>query len=573
MRPSLSFRRLPLVALVGFLPLLASLPLPVAGSPASAIPAPTPVPPAPNRVQVSKGLASSGALFVENVGQFDPRARFQVRGLQGTAHLAEDGVWITVLAAGPNPPAPFPAREGGAPEGRGDSPPLAGEGSGERSGLPSPRRGGAGGEVTRGVHLKLSYTGANPHPRLEGFNRRDTVVSYFLGNDPKKWRPNVPVWGGVRYVDLFPGVDLEISGEGGRLAQRFVVRNTAAGAQGLAALPAALRQAHLRVEGATGLSLAEDGRLHVATQAGELRLDLAQVVAAGSPLPVGEGPGVRSVQGDTVSLPFTSVRPAAERVAAGASDLLYSTFLGGSDWDLGYGIAVDRTGSAYVTGSTSSTDFPTTAGAFDTSLNNSADTFVVKLNPTGTGLAYATFLGGSNDDSGAAIAVDAAGSAYVTGYTLSTDFPTTAGAFDTTFNGFYDAFVAKLSLTGSGLAYATLLGGSDDDRGAGIAVDGAGSAYIAGQTSSAAFPTTEGAFDTAFNGVYDAFVAKLHPTGSAWLTAPSWVEAATTGAMASRWTEPGLPMSRVAPSPPISPPPPAPWTPATTAPTTPLWPS
>ncbi|MBI4492232.1 MAG: hypothetical protein HY690_05510, partial [Chloroflexi bacterium] len=141
MHPSPSFGRLSLVVLVGFLPLLASLPLPVAGSPASAAPALTPVPPAPNRPQVSQALASSGPLFIENLGQFDPRARFQVRGLQGTVHLAEDGVWITV--AGPNPPAPFPAREGGAPEGRGDSPPLAGDGPGEWSVRRSPRRGGA----------------------------------------------------------------------------------------------------------------------------------------------------------------------------------------------------------------------------------------------------------------------------------------------------------------------------------------------------------------------------------------------------------------------------------------------
>ncbi|MBI4491965.1 MAG: hypothetical protein HY690_04145 [Chloroflexi bacterium] len=218
-----------------------------------------------------------------------------------------------MTVAGPNPPAPFPAREGGAGQGP--------------EGHPSPGRGGAGGEVRRGVHLKLSYTGANPHPRLEGFTRRDTVVSYFIGNDPKKWRPNVPVWGGVRYVDLFPGVDLEISSEGGRLVQRFVVRDSMeAGAPS----PAVLRSAQLRVEGATHLSPVEDGRLAVATEVGDLKLDLAQVVTAtGSPLPVGEGLGVRSVQAATVTLPFTSTRPAAERVAAGASDLLYATFLGG----------------------------------------------------------------------------------------------------------------------------------------------------------------------------------------------------------------------------------------------------
>ncbi|MBI4491550.1 MAG: hypothetical protein HY690_02010 [Chloroflexi bacterium] len=142
---------------------------------------------------------------------------------------------------------------------------------------------------------------------MEGFNRRDTVVSYFLGNDPARWRPNVPVWGGVRYVDLYPGVDLEISSEGGRLAQRFVVRDTA---RARAPGPAPLQNAQLRVEGATRLSLAEDGGLTIATDVGDLKLDPAQVVTAtGSPLPVGEGLGVRSVRGDNVSLPFASARP------------------------------------------------------------------------------------------------------------------------------------------------------------------------------------------------------------------------------------------------------------------------
>ena len=124
---------------------------------------------------------------------------------------------------------------------------------------------------------------------------------------------------------------------------------------------------------------------------------------------------------------------------------------------------MDGAGSAYVTGGTKSSDFPTTPGAFDTSYNGgNCDAFVVKLNPAGSGLAYATFLGGSGGDYGYGIAVDGTGSAYVTGGTSSTDFPTTPGAFDTSYNGSCgDAFVVKLNPAGSGLAYATFLGGSD----------------------------------------------------------------------------------------------------------------
>src|SRR5207245_880879 len=131
--------------------------------------------------------------------------------------------------------------------------------------------------------------------------------------------------------------------------------------------------------------------------------------------------------------------------------LVYSTFLGGGDFDAGYGIAVDAAGNAYVTGRTDSANFPTTMGAFDTTFHGGpADTFVTKLNGAGTALVYSTFLGGSSEDEGQGIAVDVAGNAYVTGSTASADFPATPGAFDTTFNGGgFDAFVTKLNAAGT----------------------------------------------------------------------------------------------------------------------------
>ena len=135
------------------------------------------------------------------------------------------------------------------------------------------------------------------------------------------------------------------------------------------------------------------------------------------------------------------------KVNPSGTGLAYASFLGGSEYDWGHSIAVDDTGAAYVAGTTESSDFPTTPGAFDTTYDGGTfDAFVVKVNPSGTGLAYATFLGGSDDDRVDGIAVDGTGAAYVTGHTYSSDFPTTPGAFDTTFNGGnQDAFVAKLA--------------------------------------------------------------------------------------------------------------------------------
>jgi len=168
------------------------------------------------------------------------------------------------------------------------------------------------------------------------------------------------------------------------------------------------------------------------------------------------------------------------------------------------------TGWANLTGYTQSADFPTTEGAFDTTLDGFQDAFVTKLVPTGgVPLVYSTYLGGSDGEGGAGIAVDGAGNAYVTGFTRSADFPTTADAFDTSVDD-GDAFVTKLD-SGGALPYSTYLGGSASDSGGAIAVDRAGNAYLTGSTYSGDFPITEGAFDQTVNpgvGTSDAFVTK-----------------------------------------------------------------
>src|SRR2546428_57943 len=174
--------------------------------------------------------------------------------------------------------------------------------------------------------------------------------------------------------------------------------------------------------------------------------------------------------------------------------LAYSTFLGGSNDDRGFGIAVDAAGNAYVTGGTGSINFPTTPGAFQTT-SGGGDAFVTKLDPTGAALVYSTYLGGSSGDFANGIAVDATGSAYVTGTTVSADFPTTPGAAQTTFGGgLVDAFVTKLNPTGSALVYSTYLGGGGSDQGFGIAVDTAGNAYRTGHGGGVNLPTRPGTF-------------------------------------------------------------------------------
>ena len=204
-------------------------------------------------------------------------------------------------------------------------------------------------------------------------------------------------------------------------------------------------------------------------------------------------------------------------VRAGGAGLVYAGYIGGSDDDHGLGIAVDSTGSAYVTGRTASTEatFPAAVGPDLTFNGGHYDAFVAKVQADGSGLGYAGYIGGSNYDHGYGIAVDGAGSAYVTGSTSSTEatFPEFLGP-DLTFNGYYDAFVAKVQTNGATLTYAGYLGGSGGDCAYGIAVDEAGSAYLAGYTESSqsTFPVSVGP-DLSQNGDWDAFVAKVAVDG------------------------------------------------------------
>lgn len=219
------------------------------------------------------------------------------------------------------------------------------------------------------------------------------------------------------------------------------------------------------------------------------------------------------------------------------SALIYSTFLGGSQFDGAtdqfaapdifdsfwhMGLAIDAAGNAYISGTTLSPDFPTTPGAFQTKKAGAgpSDAFVAKLNPTGTALVYSTYLGGASAELCSDIAVDGSGNAYVVGTTGSLDFPTTPSAFQSSNKSSGNVFVTKLNPAGTGLVYSTYLGGSDTDQGDAIAVDAQGNAYVTGLTTPTPnlpfFPTTPGAYRTEYSGgFYDAFLTKLNAAGSA----------------------------------------------------------
>jgi len=406
--------------------------------------------------------------------------------------------------------------------------------AGLRQPAPTPHSAIRNPQLARPVTLRMRLVGANPNAEARGVEELPGKSNYFIGNDPSKWRTNVPNYAKVEYRDVYPGVNLVYYGNQQQLEHDFVV---APGAD-----PNAIR---FGVEGADKTEVDPSGDLVLHGVAGEVRLrkpvvyqkvaGVRREVSGSYVLRPSSQSAIRNpkspIEGSTIRNPQSEIRnpqsngPQSEiAFQVGSYDpsqplvidpvLVYSTYLGGSGYVYGSGIAVDASGNAYVTGYTSSANFPTASPLQAASGGGPYDAFVSKLNAAGSALVYSTYLGGLSDDRGYGIAVDAAGSAYVTGYTNSANFPTT-GSLQPAYGGGSDVFVAKLNVAGSALVYSTYLGGSGWDEGRGIAVDASGSAYVTGYTSSANFPTAGPLQGSLGGGSWDAFAAKLDVAGSA----------------------------------------------------------
>ncbi len=260
--------------------------------------------------------------------------------------------------------------------------------------------------------------------------------------------------------------------------------------------------------------------LSYSTYLGGDELDLGSDVAV-------DAAGNAYVTGVTESADFPTVRAIQgvyggekdaflTKVSADGSELEYSTYLGGSGMDGALSVAVGPTGDAYVTGATSSRDFPVESALQTRHGGGAFDAFAVRVAPTGGTLVYSTYLGGAGEDGGYRLTLDAAGNACVAGETGSTDFPTVSPV-QATLGGLVDAFVAKIAPTGARLVTSTYLGGADVDRATGIAVDATGNVYVTGFTRSTDFPMA-GAMQPVARGNKDGFVAKLAPSGATLLS-------------------------------------------------------
>ena len=350
--------------------------------------------------------------------------------------------------------------------------------------------------------VRMALVGAKGQAKMVGQDQLPGRSHYFIGNDPSQWRTNIPQYAKVVAEQVYPGIDLIYYGDQRQLKYDFYV---APGAD--------TNVITLAFEGIDKLEINDKGELVLHTPAGSVlhhkpviyqELDGVKQTVKGDYLLKGGSKVGFQLDSYDVSKPLI-IDPV----------LSYFTYLGGSGHDKGAGIAVDAVGNSYLTGQTTSANFPT-ANAFQPS-SSGTEVFVTKVNAAGSELIYSTYLGGNSTDEGFAIAVDAAGSAYVTGHTDSNNFPTVIPVQAPLGGGVLggDAFVTKLNPAGSALEYSTYLGGSLFDRGNGIDVDAAGKAYVVGQTRSSDFPITGGAAQTVFGGESDAFVTMVNATGSA----------------------------------------------------------
>ena len=359
-----------------------------------------------------------------------------------------------------------------------------------------------------GVQMRVRFAHAQASVVVEPRDPLGAHANILLGQDPSGWRTGLPLFGALRYRELYPGIDLDYAGTDGKLKAEFRVQPGAD--------PRAIQLVY-----SGNVKIDEHGDLLVSTESGELREQApflyqetphGRVAVAGrySIAPVSASAPV-SVVGDAHSVGFEVGPYDASQPLIIDHVISYSTYLGGSGMGAVTGLAVDSGGYLYATGWTEALDFPI-AGAVQSANQGGVDAFVVKFNPSGTALVYATYIGGRGDDRGAAIAVDSSGQAYVTGSTASTNFPL-ASPIRATLGGTKMAFALKLNAAGFLLLYSTYLGGTNYEVGTAIAVDSSGNAYIAGDTLSANFPVLNGA-QNSWAGGSDVFVSKLTAAGA-----------------------------------------------------------
>ena len=432
----------------------------------------------PSNVRITRNIASMPLAFTANQGQWDDKVKFRANANGATMWFSPDGAYYqftrTIESEGSDPISVVDKRIGIIPEEVMDRQP----------------------DKIETMLIKAKFVGANPNLQMTGVDMMEYKCNYFIGNDPNEWHTDVPNYSALLYEQIYDGINLKYYGNGRQMEYDFIV---SPGAD--------YSQITIQYEGAKSISINDIGELVVETKWGEVIQQRPVIYQMENNSRVAITGKYRKIGDNSFGFKLSSYNPELSLVIDPL--LSYSTYLGGSASDIGWAIAVDGSGNAYITGQTVSSDFPT-EGEYQT-IQGGTNVFVTKLNPSGNTLVYSTYLGGNAIDVGHGIVVDDSGYAYISGRTLSSDFPTESEY--QTYQGDWDGFVTKLNSSGNALVYSTYVGGSDTEFCYAIAVNSSGNAYVTGYTTSSDFPT-EGAYQT-YQGSQDGFVTKLNFSGNA----------------------------------------------------------
>ncbi len=357
-------------------------------------------------------------------------------------------------------------------------------------------------EPTRQQVVRINVEGNNPIPKPVGLEKQASYSNYFLGDDPAKWRPEVPHFRKAKFEDVYPGIDLVYYGNQGQLEYDFVIKP--------GGNPELIR---LSIDGAERISLDDGGNLVLGLAGGIIvqKAPIVYQVINGTRKPI---PG-RYILKSNERIGFSVCGYDPNRELVVDPVLVYSTYLGGSVEDIVQGLAVDSNGAVFVTGFTHSQNSPI-KNPMQGSINSTwRDVILTKLAPDGKGLVFSTYLGGAYQDTGQALALDKDGAIYLTGWTNSYNFPT-QNPYQGANAGGGDVFVTKVSGSGSSLVFSTYLGGSthNGENGQAIVVDMDGGVYVVGVTDATDFPTYNAIQPSHRGGVTDAFIFKLNTPGS-----------------------------------------------------------
>lgn len=352
----------------------------------------------------------------------------------------------------------------------------------------------------RGQVIAMELVNANHGITAIGTEQQSGIRNYFIGDNPGKWRTNVPSFEKVITRDVYRGIDAVYTMQDGKPRYDFIIHP--------GGNPEDIT---LRFDGADAVNVSKKNGVELSTVVGNVMNGniYAYQVMNGKEVPVQCS---FEQHGDVVKFAVETYDRERQLII---DPLVYSTYFGGSEMDEVTAIKIDTAGNIVIAGVTDSPNFPIALGSYDTTTNGLTDAFVAKFDKSLSKAAFITYLGGGSDDKANALAIDVVSSSiFIAGETASSNIPTTAGSWKPSYIGGLDAFVARLSSNGSVLQYCTYVGGTKDDRALGICLDVAGKATICGETNSTNFPTNGAStYQLANGGKFDGFVTRLRPTG------------------------------------------------------------